>query len=98
MNTRKWNRFVPYLIILVSPWVGGASLLADEGRGNSPIVVVELTRDQCIDRCASDRQVCAGRCPGYDENNVVDPSYAARKCKAACDKVLAQCKSICPKD
>jgi hypothetical protein len=114
MKPRKY-RFLPYLILLLSPWVGGASLhaescppaaavsqakcvIADEGSAPQPIIVAEVPRDLCLDQCATGRQVCADRCPGFDENNVVDPSYAARRCKTACDKDLAQCRSRCPKE
>ena len=106
------------LIVLVSPFVAGASLLAESDRpttcpteqsqvplslteetsGNLPIILAGVGRDQCWGRCNSDLQSCVDRCPGFDESNVVDPKYAARKCKNACDAVLSQCKSGCPND
>jgi hypothetical protein len=118
MKSRKWNRFLPYLIILVFPWVAGTPLLADscppgmpaagqsqaqcprpgEGAAARPIIVAEVPRELCLDKCAGNLQVCVDRCPGFDENNVVDPSYAARRCKTACDKDLSQCRSRCPKE
>ena len=104
------------MIVLVSPFVEGASLLAQSDRpatcateqsqvllslaeetlDNLPIILADVGRDQCWGRC--DLQSCVDRCPGFDESNVVDPKYAARKCKNACDTVLSQCKSGCPDD
>ena len=106
------------MIVLVSPFVEGASLLAQSDRpatcateqsqvllslaeetlDNLPIILADVGRDQCWGRCDSDLQSCVDRCPGFDESNVVDPKYAARKCKNACDTVLSQCKSGCPDD
>ena len=74
------------------------SSLTEESLDNLPIILAGLGRDQCWDRCSSDRQSCVDRCPGFDESNVVDPKYAARKCKASCDTVLSQCKNGCPDD
>ena len=74
------------------------SSLGKESLDNLPIILAGVGRDQCWDRCRSDLQSCVDRCPGFDESNVVDPKYAARKCKAACDTVLSQCKSGCPDD
>ncbi len=72
--------------------------LAEESLDNRPIILAGAERDQCWCRCNSDLQSCVSRCPGFDENNVVDPKYAYRKCKTACDAVLSQCKSGCPAD
>ena len=74
------------------------SSLAEESLDNLPIILAGAGRDQCWGRCNSDLQSCVDRCPGMDESNVVDPKYAARKCKAACETVLSQCKSGCPDD
>src|SRR5258708_39172795 len=74
------------------------SALAEKCPDNAPIILAGAGRDQCGERCNSDRQSCVDRCPGFDESNVVDPKYAARKCKAACDAVLSECKSGCPND
>ena len=63
-----------------------------------PIILAGVGRDQCWARCDGDLQSCVNNCPGFDESNVVDPKYAARKCKNACDAVLSQCKSACPAD
>ena len=106
------------MIVLVSPFVEGASLLAEsdglttcateqsqvplsraeETLDHLRIILAGVGRDQCWGRCNSDLQSCVDRCPGFDESNVVDPKYAARKCKNACDAVLSQCKSGCPDD
>lgn len=72
--------------------------LAEKSLDNFPILLAGAGKDQCLDRCNSDLQPCVDRCPGFDESNVVDPKFAARKCKNACDAVLSQCKSECPKD
>ena len=72
--------------------------LAEETPDNLPIILAGVGRDQCWGGCNKDRQSCVDRCPGFDESNVVDPNYAARKCKKACDTVLSQCKSGCPDD
>ncbi len=72
--------------------------LAEETSHNLQIILAGVGRDQCWGRCNSDLQSCIDRCPGMDEGNVVDPKYAARKCKKACDTVLSQCKSGCPDD
>ena len=105
-------------IVLVSPFVEGASPWAESGRptmcateqsqmqslfaeerlGNLQIILADAGRDQCWGRCSSDHQSCVDRCPGIDESNVVDPKYAARKCKATCDTDLSQCKRGCPND
>lgn len=69
---------------------------AEEGLVNMQIILAGVGRDQCWAGCNSDLQSCADRCPGVDESNVVDPKYAARKCKKACDTVLSQCRSGCP--
>lgn len=106
------------LSVLVSPFVEGASLLAESDRAtacatgqsqvplslpeetldNLPIILAGVGRDQCWGRCNSDVQSCIERCPGIDESNVVDPKYAARACKKACDTVLSKCISGCPND
>ena len=106
------------MIVLVSPFVEGASLLAESDRpttcateqspvplslaeessDNLQIILAGVGRDQCWGRCNGDLQSCVASCPGFDESNVVDPKYAARKCKNACDAVLSQCKSQCPDD
>ena len=87
------------MIVLVSPFVEGASLLAESVRStacpteqsqvplslaedsldNLPIILAGAGRDQCLGRCNTDLQSCMDRCPGFDESNVVDPKYAARK-------------------
>src|SRR5258705_10014478 len=72
--------------------------LARESSDNLQIILAGVGRDQCWGRCNSDLQSCVDRCPGMDESNVVDPKYAARRCKKACDTVLSQCKSGCPDD
>ena len=72
--------------------------LAEKGLDNFPILLAGVGRDQCWGGCNSDLQSCVDRCLGFDESNVVDPKYAARKCKNICDAVLSQCKSGCPKD
>jgi hypothetical protein len=72
--------------------------LAEESSDNLPIILTGVGRDQCWGRCDSDLRFCVNRCPGFDESNVVDPKYAARKCKNACDTVLSKCKSGCPDD
>jgi hypothetical protein len=72
--------------------------LAEKTLDGLPIILSGMGRDQCLGRCDSDLKSCADRCPGFDESNVVDPKYATRKCKNACDTVLSQCKSGCPDD
>jgi len=74
------------------------SSLPGEGPENFPAILAAASRDQCFGGCNSGRQACVDRCPGLDESNVVDPKYASRKCKAACDEVLSQCKIACPND
>ena len=106
------------MIVLVSPFVEGASLWAESDRpttcateqsqvplslaektlDNLQIILAGVGRDQCWGGCDIDFQSCVDRCPGMDESNVVDPKYAYRKCKNACDTVLSQCKSGCPDD
>jgi|ERR1017187_10161929 hypothetical protein len=71
---------------------------AEESLDNFPIILAGLKRDQCSAGCDGELQSCVDRCPGFDEDKVVDPYYAARKCKAACDAVMSQCKSGCPTD
>jgi len=70
----------------------------DESLDNLQIILAGVGREQCWGNCNSDLRSCVGGCPGFDENNVVDPKYAHRKCKAACDTALSQCKSSCPAD
>jgi hypothetical protein len=72
--------------------------LAEASLDNLHIILAGVGRDQCWGKCNGDRQSCVDSCPGWDENNVVDPKYAARKCKNACDTVLSECKSRCPND
>ena len=72
--------------------------LVNEAPGALPTVVAGVERDQCEAKCNKELQSCVDRCPGFDESNVVDPKYAARKCKTACDAVFSQCKGWCPKD
>ncbi len=97
------------LAVLVSSLAEGASPQADTsqpatsatGQKQSPPAEERPAgekRDQCSTGCDTQRKSCADRCPGYDEDKVVDPYYAARKCKAACDATLSQCKSACPND
>jgi hypothetical protein len=112
------NTLFLWIIVLVSPFVEGAPLLAESDRpttcaneqslvalslaeessDNLRIILASAGRDQCWGRCNRDVQSCVDRCPGMDENNVVDPKYANRKCKAACDTILTECKSGCPND
>ena len=73
-------------------------LLAEKGLTDLPIFLAGAGGDQCRGSCNSDLQSCVDRCPGFDESNVVDPKYATRKCKNACDAVLSQCKNGCPKE
>ena len=118
MKLFNLNTLFLCMIVLVSPFTEGASLLAKSDRpttcttgqsqvalslaeeppDNLQIILAGAGRDQCWGRCNSDLQSCVDRCPGMDESNVVDPKYAARKCKKACDTVLSQCKSGCPDD
>ena len=70
----------------------------EESLDGFPILLAGEKRDQCSTGCESQRKSCADRCPGYDEDKVVDPNYASRKCKAACDEALSQCKGACPND
>lgn len=71
---------------------------SEEERTDSQLILAGAAREQCQDKCNARLKSCVASCPGFDENNVVDPKYAARKCKAACDADLTQCKTGCPGD
>jgi hypothetical protein len=104
----KMNKLFLCMIVLGSALAQGASLSAESGQPtmcatrqsqmNLPILLAGAGRDQCGAKCNNDLQSCVDRCPGIDEGNVVDPKYAARKCKAACESVSSQCMSGCPND
>jgi hypothetical protein len=70
--------------------------LAEANLDDLHIILAGVERDQCWGKCDGDRRSCVDSCPGWEEDNVVDPKYAARKCRNVCDTVLSQCKSKCP--
>jgi hypothetical protein len=72
--------------------------LVAECSNDFQIILAAVRADECSGKCSNDLQTCVDRCPGFDESNVVDPKYAKRKCKAACDAALSECKSGCPKN